>query len=180
MSPMISYGLFILALFTLQQTPVMTIHDFKTKTLQGETFDLSSLKGKKVMIVNTASKCGLTPQYKELQQLYSTYKDDNFIILGFPCNDFGAQEPGTSDQINTFCEINYGVTFPMMEKISVKGSDKHPIYQFLTEKAKNGKEDSKVQWNFQKYLIDESGHLQMVIAPTTSPLSDQIINWINS
>ena len=175
-----AYVLFTLSLLTLQQTPVMTLHEFKTQTLQGENFDLSTLKGKKVMIVNTASKCGLTPQYKELQQLYNTYKDDNFIILGFPCNDFGAQEPGTAEQIDTFCEINYGVTFPMMEKISVKGSDKHPIYQFLTEKAKNGKEDSQVQWNFQKYLIDEKGHLQMVIAPTASPLSDQIINWINS
>lgn len=158
----------------------MSLHDFQVKTLVGQDFDFSDLKGKKIMVVNTASKCGLTPQYKELQKLYETYQNDNFVIVGFPCNDFGAQEPGTAEEITSFCEMNYGVSFPMMEKVSVKGAAKHPVYQFLTEKVKNGVEDSQVQWNFQKYLVDENGTLVKVIAPTTSPTDDSIVNWITS
>ncbi len=154
------------------------IHQFKVKTLTDEDFDFSSLKGKKVMIVNTASECGLTPQYKDLQTIYDTYKDKNFVIVGFPANNFGSQEPGTNKEIAEFCQQNYGVSFPMMAKISVKGDDMHPIYQFLTKKSKNGLEDSEVAWNFQKYLLNEKGELVMVISPKTLPTDEVITNWI--
>jgi len=157
---------------------ISTIYQFKVKTLAEEDFDFSSLKGKKVMIVNTASECGLTPQYKDLQAIYDTYKDKNFVIVGFPANNFGSQEPGTNKEIAEFCQLNYGVSFPMMSKISVKGNDMHPIYQFLTQKAKNGLEDSEVAWNFQKYLINEKGELVKVIAPKTLPTDATIVNWI--
>ena len=159
-----------------QQTE--NIFQFKVKTLTDEEFDFSSLKGKKVMIVNTASECGLTPQYKDLQAVYDTYKDNNFVIVGFPANNFGAQEPGTNKEIAEFCQLNYGVSFPMMAKISVKGDDMHPIYQFLTQKSKNGLEDSEVAWNFQKYLLNENGELVKVISPKTLPTNEIIINWI--
>lgn len=157
---------------------IQTIYDFKVKDLADNEFDFATLKGKKVLIVNTASECGLTPQYEQLQAIYEKYQNSNFVIVGFPANNFGAQEPGTNEQISTFCKKNYGVTFPMMAKISVKGSDIHPIYQFLTQKAKNGLQDSEVQWNFQKYLIDENGHLVKVISPRTLPTATEIINWI--
>ncbi len=159
-----------------QQTE--NIFQFKVKTLTDEEFDFSSLKGKKVMIVNTASECGLTPQYKDLQAIYDTYKDKNFIIVGFPANNFGSQEPGTNKEIAEFCQQNYGVSFPMMAKISVKGNDIHPVYQFLTQKSKNGLEDSEVAWNFQKYLLNESGELVKVISPKTLPTDEAIISWI--
>ena len=155
-----------------------TIYQFKVEDLSGKTFDFASLKGKKIMIVNTASKCGLTPQYKELEALYKKYKDQNFVIVGFPANNFGQQEPGTNAEISTFCELNYGVTFPMMSKISVKGSDMHPLYQFLTQKAKNGLQDSDVEWNFQKYLLNEKGELEQVVAPQTLPSAASIAQWI--
>lgn len=155
-----------------------TIYSFKVKDLAGDAFDFASLKGKKIMIVNTASECGLTPQYEQLQSVYEEYKDKNFVIVGFPANNFGAQEPGSNAEIATFCKKNYGVTFPMMSKISVKGQDMHPIYQFLTQKAKNGLQDSEVQWNFQKYLINEKGELEKVIAPRTLPTDASIIKWI--
>lgn len=132
------------------------------------------------MIVNTASECGLTPQYKQLQELYDTYGGQNFVIIGFPANNFAGQEPGSNESIASFCEANYGVTFPMMSKISVKGDDCHPLYTWLTSKALNGVEDSEVQWNFQKYLIDEQGHLAKVIAPRTLPTDAEIVNWITS
>jgi glutathione peroxidase len=155
-----------------------TIYQFKVKDISGNDFDLASLKGKKVMIVNTASECGLTPQYEQLQELYTEFKDNNFVIIGFPANNFGAQEPGSNQQIATFCTKNYGVTFPMMEKISVKGDDTHPLYQFLTHKDKNGLEDNEVKWNFQKYLINEDGTLAKVIGPETLPIDETVIKWI--
>jgi glutathione peroxidase len=155
-----------------------TIYQFKVEDLSGKTFDFSSLKGKKILVVNTASKCGLTPQYKDLEKIYREYKDKGFVIVGFPANNFGHQEPGTNAEIESFCEMNYGVTFPMMSKISVKGSDMHPIYQFLTQKAKNGVQDSDVEWNFQKYLINENGELEKVISPQVLPTDDTIVNWI--
>lgn len=161
-----------------KETENMDIYQFKVTDLYGEEFDFASLKGKKIMIVNTASECGLTPQYEQLQMLYSNYKDKNFVIVGFPANNFGAQEPGTDEQIATFCKENYGVDFPMMSKISVKGEDMHPLYQFLTQKSKNGVADSEVQWNFQKYLINEEGDLDQVIDPRTSPVSREIVLWI--
>ncbi|UNY97825.1 glutathione peroxidase [Zhouia spongiae] len=154
------------------------IYQFKVEDLYGDSFDFASLKGKKIMIVNTASECGLTPQYENLQELYDTYKNDNFIIVGFPANNFGGQEPGSDDEIAAFCKKNYGVTFPMMSKISVKGDDMHPVYRFLTQKDKNGLKDSEVQWNFQKYLIDKEGHLVEVIDPKTLPIDEKIVDWI--
>ena len=159
-------------------TDNQTIYQFTVEDINGKPFALADLKGKKVMIVNTASKCGLTPQYKELEALYQQYKDKDFIIIGFPANNFLGQEPGSNEQIASFCSINYGVSFPMMSKISVKGKNMHPLYQFLTQKAKNGVEDSKVQWNFQKYLIGRDGKLEKVIDPETLPSSDEVTQWI--
>jgi glutathione peroxidase len=159
-------------------TPKESIHQFTVTDIDGKSFDFKSLKGKKIMVVNTASKCGLTPQYEKLEALYQKYKNSNFVIVGFPANDFMGQEPGTNEEIATFCKKNYGVSFSMMEKISVKGSDIHPVYQFLTEKSKNGLEDNSVQWNFQKYLIDENGYLVKVVSPRTSPDDQEITNWL--
>ncbi len=155
-----------------------TLHDFTVVDIEGNDYQLSQLKGKKVLVVNTASECGLTPQYEQLQAIYEKYKDKNFVIVGFPANNFGAQEPGTNKEISAFCQKNYGVTFPMMSKISVKGKDMHPVYQFLTQKAKNGLEDSEVQWNFQKYLINENGELAKVVSPRVLPTDAEITNWI--
>lgn len=155
-----------------------SIYEFSYPDLSGENFEFSQLKGKKVMIVNTASKCGLTPQYEQLQALYETYKDENFVIIGFPANNFLSQEPGSNKEISEFCTSNYGISFPMMEKISVKGKDQAAIYTFLTSKALNGVEDSEVSWNFQKYLIDENGDLVRVVSPKTLPNDPSIIKWI--
>ncbi|AXG75291.1 glutathione peroxidase [Flavobacterium arcticum] len=163
---------------TTQPMTKSTIYQFKVKDLYGKDFDFATLKGKKVMIVNTASKCGLTPQYEGLEAIYKEYKDNDFVIIGFPANNFAGQEPGTNEEIAAFCEKNYGVTFPMMDKISVKGDDMAPIYQFLTQKSKNGLQDSEVEWNFQKYLINESGELVKVISPKTLPTDLEIVNWI--
>jgi glutathione peroxidase len=155
-----------------------SIHQFSVEDISGESFDLASLKGKKVMVVNTASKCGLTPQYKQLQAVYETYGSEEFVIIGFPANNFLRQEPGTDEEIALFCEANYGVTFPMMSKIDVKGKDQHPVYAFLTDKDKNGIMDSKVSWNFQKYLLNEEGILEKVIDPKTQPDDPEVIAWI--
>lgn len=156
-----------------------TIYQFKVTDLYGKPFDFATLKGKKILIVNTASECGLTPQYKDLEAIYEKYKDKDFVIVGFPANNFGAQEPGSNDQIAKFCEMNYGVTFPMMSKISVKGDDMDKIYKFLTQKSKNGLQDSEVEWNFQKYLIDENGKLVKVLSPRVLPTDAAIVGWIN-
>ena len=157
-----------------------SIHEFKVTTLEGKPFDFASLKGKKIIVVNTASECGLTPQYKDLEAIYEQYQGKGLVIVGFPANNFGAQEPGTNAEIATFCQRNYGVTFPMMAKISVKGDDMAPIYHFLTEKSQNGLQDSEVEWNFQKYLIDEDGHLVKVVSPQTLPTDAAIVDWIKS
>ena len=183
-----------LSLFTscknqAQETPVAlisntqsmtkeTIYSFKVKDLSGNEFDFASLKGKKILIVNTASKCGLTQQYKDLEAIYEKYKEKNFVIIGFPANNFASQEPGTSKEISEFCQLNYGVTFPMMEKVSVKGDAMCEVYQFLTQKSKNGLQDSEVEWNFQKYLINEKGELEKVIAPRVLPTDASIVDWI--
>ena len=156
-----------------------TIYQFKVMDLYGKEFDFASLKGKKILIVNTASECGLTPQYKDLEAIYKKYKDLNFVIVGFPANNFGKQEPGSNEQIAKFCEMNYGVTFPMMSKISVKGSDMDNVYKFLTQKSKNGLQDSEVEWNFQKYLINEQGELVKVLSPRVLPTDAAIVGWIN-
>ena len=155
-----------------------TIYQFKVKDIDGKVFDFESLRGKKIMIVNTASKCGLTHQYKGLQKLYDRFKSSGFVIIGFPANNFLWQEPGSNKEISVFCKKNYGVTFPMMSKISVKGSDMHPIYQFLTQSNKNGFKNSKVTWNFQKYLIGREGYLEKIVPPRTQPLSEDITSWI--
>lgn len=157
-----------------------TLHDFTVTSIDGKMYDLSQLKGKKVLVVNTASKCGFTPQYADLEKLYRKYKDRNFIVIGFPANNFLRQEPGTDSEIKTFCQLNYGVTFPMMSKISVKGKDIHPLYSWLTKKEQNGVMNSSVKWNFQKYMIDKSGKLVGVVSPKTNPFSEKIISWIES
>jgi len=167
----------IMAVASLSAQP-KSLYNFKVSTLDGQPFDLNSLKGKKVMVVNTASKCGLTPQYAQLEKLYEKYKDQNFVIIGFPANNFGNQEPGTNSEIKEFCSLNYGVTFPMMSKISVKGSDIHPLYTWLTNKAENGLLDAPVQWNFQKFLINENGMLADVALPKVLPEDEKIIRWI--
>lgn len=158
--------------------PKGSIHSFVVKNLQGNDFDFSTLKGKKIMVVNTASKCGLTPQYEKLQKIYEKYKNQNFEIIGFPANNFLWQEPGSASDIENFCSVNYGVTFPMMEKISVKGKNMHPIYEFLTKKSKNGVKDTSVKWNFQKFLLNENGELEKVISPNTQPDDRRITAWI--
>ncbi|WP_290837653.1 glutathione peroxidase [Flavobacterium sp.] len=154
--------------------------NYKVQDISGNTFDLKSLKGKKVMIVNTASKCGLTPQYKDLEKLYQEYRDKNFVIIGFPANNFAGQEPGTNVEIAEFCQKNYGVSFPMMSKISVKGDDMDALYEFLTKKSLNGVRDSEVEWNFQKYLINEKGELVNVISPKASPSDEKVLAWLKS
>lgn len=155
-----------------------TIYQFKVKDLSGDDFDFATLKGKKIMIVNTASKCGLTPQYKDLEALYKEYASKGFVIVGFPANNFASQEPGTNEEIATFCQLNYGVTFPMMDKVSVKGADMCAVYQFLTQNSKNGLKDSEVGWNFQKYLLNEKGELEKVISSRTLPTDPEVVNWI--
>lgn len=169
-------GLFLI--ISVSMTAQNSIYQFKIKTIDGGIFDFASLKGKKIMIVNTASKCGLTPQYQMLESLYEQYGGKNFVIIGFPANDFMEQEPGTDDEIRKFCTLNYNISFPMMAKISVKGENIAPIYQWLTQKILNGKFDSEVKWNFQKYLINEKGELDRVIDPKTNPTDPQIIQWI--
>ncbi|HLV40721.1 MAG TPA: glutathione peroxidase [Brumimicrobium sp.] len=155
-----------------------TIYDFTVETIDGDTISLAEYKGKKVMIVNTASECGFTPQYEQLQELYAKYGGYNFVILGFPSNDFMKQEPGSDAEIAAFCQKNYGVTFQMMSKIEVKGSGMAPIYQYLTTKSLNGHSDSKVKWNFQKYLIGTDGKLEQIYYSKTLPTDKSIIDWI--
>ena len=152
----------------------LSIHQFTMSDINGQDVNLSQYKGKVVLIVNVASKCGLTPQYRDLQKLYAEKKNQGLVILGFPANNFAGQEPGTDDEIESFCQKNYGVSFPMFSKISVKGDDIHPLYQFLTDKEKNGVMDSKVKWNFQKYLLNKDGELVEMIAPSQSVLSEDV------
>lgn len=166
-----------LAVITMAFTTSGTknLHEFKAKTLDGKDFNFADLKGKKVLIVNTASECGYTPQYKDLEALYEKYSSKNFVIIGFPCNDFGGQEPGTSADIKSFCSKNFGVTFPMMEKTSISTS---PIYKWLTSKEENGVLDAKVNWNFNKFLVDEKGNLVKYLSSKVKPMDQEITNWI--
>jgi glutathione peroxidase len=173
----------IALILAITQIPFMvngqkSFYDFTVEDIYGEPFPLSQLAGKKVLVVNTASKCGLTPQYKGLEELYKQYGGDDFVIIGFPSNDFAGQEPGTNEEIAEFCQANYGVTFPMMSKITIKGEEIHPLYQWLTEEKENGVKDSKVAWNFQKYLIDENGNLVGHVPPRKKPGCKEIVNWI--
>ena len=168
----------LLMTITMEAQTKQSIHQFKVTDLNGNTFDFATLKGKKILVVNTASKCGYTRPYEQLEAIYKKYKDDNFVIVGFPANNFGSQEPGTNAEIATFCKVNYGVTFPMMSKISVKGSDMNEVYQFLTQKSKNGVKDSNVEWNFQKYLLSEKGELEQVYLSGVKPTDAKIVDWI--
>lgn len=157
----------------------MGLHDFKVKDITGSEVDLSQFRGKKVLVVNTASECGLTPQYEELEELYRSTDRNNFEIIGFPANNFGAQEPGSDEQIEQFCQKNYGVSFPMMSKISVKGDDRHEFYKWLISESRSNGQHEEVKWNFHKFLINENGEFVKSIEPTTSPKDEEIINWIN-
>ena len=155
-----------------------SIYDFKVAALDGSTIDFAKFKGKKILIVNTASKCGNTPQYADLQKLYDKYKG-KLVIIGFPANNFGGQEPGTSKEISEFCTKNYGVTFPMADKISVKGDDTAPIYKYLKEQAAKKGMTDPVTWNFGKFLLDEKGNLIATFTPKTQPMSDDIVKYLN-
>lgn len=155
-----------------------SVHQFTVKDIEGNDFDFSDLKGEKVLVVNTASKCGFTSQYDGLENLYREYKEAGLTIVGFPTNDFGGQEPGSEEEIAAFCKENYGVTFPMMSKIKIIGEGEHPLYEFLTEKEKNGVMDSTVKWNFQKYGLNKEGELEKVFYSKTSPDSEEIISWV--
>lgn len=154
---------------------IPTIYQFKVPALTGGTIDFSDFKGKKILIVNTASKCGFTPQYAQLEELYKTHKDD-LVIVGFPANNFGGQEPGSNDEIRSFCTKNYGVTFPMAAKVSVKGDDMAPIFEWLTQKSKNGVMDADIKWNFTKFLINEKGELVSVFDSKVTPLDERILS----
>jgi len=167
----------LMALIIAPALSQKSIYDFTIETIDGQQFSLADLRGKKVMIVNTASKCGHTPQYKDLELLNKAYKQ-KLVIIGIPANNFMNQEPGTNEDIMEFCDSKYGVTFPMMSKISVKGDDMHPLYKWLTSKSANGVLDSEVAWNFQKYLIDENGNLVGFFKPAVKPLSDEVVMWV--
>ena len=155
-------------------------YDFSAKNIDGEEISMEQFKGKKILVVNVASKCGFTKQYADLQKLYEEYGGDDFTIIGFPANNFLKQEPGTDEEIKEFCTLNYGVTFPMMSKISVKGDSIHPIYNWLTKKENNGVMDAKVSWNFQKFMIDENGQLVDYASPKTKPNNETITSWIEN
>jgi len=159
---------------------LVSFYELKAKTIDGEEFNFSSLKGKKVLIVNVASKCGFTPQYEELEKLYKEFGTNDFLILGFPSNDFLRQESGTEQEIKAFCQLTYGVSFPMMQKVKVKGNSKHDVYKWLTSKSLNGFSDSSVKWNFQKYMINQEGALVGFVAPRVSPYDKEILNFIKS
>ena len=154
-----------------------SIYDIKINSLQGKSIDLAEFKGKKILFVNVASKCGFTPQYRELQELQDTY-ENNLVVIGVPCNQFGKQEPGNSNDILEFCEINYGVSFLITEKIEVKGSHQHNLYNWLTKKAYNGKQSSSVKWNFQKYLVDEQGEFLDYFYSITKPMNSRITSHL--
>ena len=156
----------------------VTIYDFKVPSLDGGSIDFSAYKGKKILIVNTASECGFTPQYAELQELYKKYSD-KLVIVGFPANNFGGQEPGSNSEIKTFCEKNYGVTFPMAEKVSVKGDDIHPIFKYLVSESEKLGVHDPIKWNFTKFLVDEKGKLVAVFESKVKPMSEEITKYLN-
>ncbi len=174
---MVTTLLFIFKFLMMPLTPAAdvpkSIYDFKVTSLDGGTIDFAKFKGKKILIVNTASKCGYTPQYEALEKISKKYKS-KLVIVGFPANNFGAQEPGSNNEIAEFCKKNYGVSFSMAAKISVKGEDMAPIYRWLTQKANNGFQDSEVKWNFQKYIINEKGQLTNVFMSAATPDSKEV------
>lgn len=154
-----------------------SIHGFKVKSIEGQQIDFSTFKGKKILIVNTASKCGYTKQYEALQRIYTQYKD-KLVIIGFPCNQFGGQEAGTNEEIVDFCQKNYGVSFPLADKIDVKGNNAAPIYQWLTHKSKNGVLDASITWNFNKFLLDENGKMLAYFPSSVKPDSEDILSYL--
>ena len=174
-------SLFIFSTVNAQETDMsQSIHQFEMQNIQGEMVSLEAYKDQVVLVVNVASKCGLTPQYKDLQEVYDQYKDQGLVILGFPANNFMGQEPGTDEEIASFCEVNYGVSFPMFSKISVKGKDIHPLYDFLTDEEQNGVHDGKIKWNFQKFLVGKDGKVVKSFAPTTSVKDEKVITQIEA
>ncbi len=168
--------LILISLLSLFNTPKQ-IYDFQVTAIDGTEIDFSNYKGKKLLIVNTASKCGYTPQYEDLQKLHELY-GDRIAILGFPSNNFMGQEPGANDEIAKFCKLNYGVEFQMFEKIDVKGKNKHPLYEWLSNKEMNGWNDKEPSWNFCKYLIDENGKLVQFYKSSVNPMDQAIIEWV--
>ena len=182
-SIVILLSMFIMGIFTNQSNAQQmsleskSIYDISINSLMGEKIDLNEFKGKKILFVNVASKCGFTPQYTDLQKLHDTY-GDKLVLIGLPCNQFGEQESGTAEEIESFCTKNYGVDFLMTEKIEVKGENQHPLYQWLTKKENNGVESSTVKWNFQKYLVDEEGQYLSFYYSITKPFSDKIIKYL--
>ena len=165
----------IITLSTMLTPPAKPVHSYSFKSIDGKTIQLADFKGKKILFVNTASECGYTPQYKQLEELHKKH-GKKLVIIGFPCNDFGGQDPGTEKEIAAFCEKNYGVTFMMAEKITVKGDKTHPIYKWLTQKELNGLKDSQVRWNFHKFLVDENGNLIDSYPSSVGPMSQEILS----
>jgi glutathione peroxidase len=153
----------------------MNFHDFNVLGIDGKEISLKDFKGKKVLVVNTASECGLTPQFAQLEELYKTFGPDRFVVIGFPSNDFGAQDPGTNEEIADFCTRNYGVSFPMMAKVKVIGESVHPLFDWLKQQA-----NTEITWNFQKFIIDENGNCLTSMEPVTSPFDEKVLDWINS
>lgn len=170
-------GLFAFTLLGFKTPPANNIYQFKVPSLEGGTIDFSKFKGKKILVVNTASKCGFTPQYEGLEKLYTEYKD-KLVIVGFPANNFGGQEPGTNEEIKSFCTSTYNVTFPMAGKVSVKDTAIAPIYQWLTQKSKNGVLDANISWNFNKFLLDENGNLLQHFSSKVEPESEAIVKYL--
>ncbi|MCB0426128.1 MAG: glutathione peroxidase [Mangrovimonas sp.] len=163
--------------FSKAQEPTQSIYNISINSIDNQPINLADYKGKKILFVNVASKCGFTPQYEDLEKLYETYKD-KLVIIGVPCNQFNEQEPGTAEEIKSFCKVNYGVTFLLTEKVDVKGDHQHPLYKWLTDKDLNGKTSSSVKWNFQKYLVDETGHLVDFWYSMTKPMSSKITKYL--
>ena len=155
-----------------------SVYDYTLTDIDGKAVNLGNFKGKVLILVNVASKCGLTPQYEQIESFYESWKDKNVVVLGFPANNFMGQEPGSNEEIKTFCSTKYGVTFPMFGKISVKGEDIHPLYQYLTKKDLNGWHEGEVSWNFQKFLINKEGKLVKVFSPRTQVTSEEFLNGV--
>lgn len=167
----------MITLFAIILFGAPSIHQFKVPSIEGKTIDFSKFKGKKILIVNTASKCGYTPQYADLERLHKAY-GGKLAIVGFPANNFGGQEPGSNQEIAQFCEKNYGVSFTMAEKVSVKGDDTHPLFKWLTQKSENGVLDAEIRWNFTKFLLDENGKLLAVFPSKVNPMDEEITKWL--
>ncbi len=171
-------SLMILMTVSSSAEAAKSVHDFSMKSLQGETVDLSEYRGKVLLIVNTASRCGLTPQYEQLQAMYEKYKDQGLVVLGFPCNQFGGQEPGSATEIRQFCVQNYGVTFPMFSKIEVNGDGAAELYRFLKASRPLPEGSNDIRWNFEKFVIGKDGRVVARFSPRVRPDADELVNVI--